>query len=270
MVGKAKSEELKRRVNREEADGSMDRAIKLYLNEQQVQGNEKKMGYRKVCEKVEEDHRKETGHTVKLNHNTLANHVKGGKSLTQFNAEKAWLTETETKVVINYTVEYGDHGFPLSHCRLKEHVDSILHARLHEKFPETGVGHNWTQRFITAHHDELKTSWAQQLDTVHGRAVNATNHTEWIELLGGTIEDVDTECIWAADETGFQMNGAIRERVIGRAGKSTQYQQRDGNRENITVIVTICADGTSIALAVIFKRKSYLPEWKQDNPLEAS
>jgi hypothetical protein len=66
------------------------------------------------------------------------------------------------------------------------------------------------------------------------------------------------------------MNGAIRECVIGRAGKSTQYQQRDGNHENITVIVIICADGTSIAPAIIFKGKSYLPEWKQDNPLEAS
>ena len=97
-----------------------------------------------------------------------------------------------------------------------------------------------------------------------------TNHTEWVRLLGETIEDVNAEHIWVADETGFQMNGAVHECVIGRAGKSTQYQQRDGNHENITVIVTICADGMSITLAVIFKRKSYLPEWKQDNPLEAS
>jgi hypothetical protein len=160
MVGKAKSKELKQWNHHEEADGLMDRAIELYLNEQQVQGNEKKMGYRKVCEKVKEDHRKETGCTVKLNHNTLANRVKGGKSLTQFNAEKAWLTETETKVVIDYTLEYSDRGFPLNHRHLKEHVDSILHAHLREKFPETGVGHNWTQIFITAHHDELKSSWA--------------------------------------------------------------------------------------------------------------
>jgi hypothetical protein len=78
-------------------------------------------------------------------------------------------------------------------------VDSILHAHLHEKFPETGVGHNWTQRFVTAHHDKLKSSWAQRLDTAHGRAVNATNHTEWVKLLGETIEDVNAECIWAAD-----------------------------------------------------------------------
>lgn len=270
MVGKAKSEELKRRIDREEVDGLMDRAIKMYLNEQQAQGSEKKMGYRKVCEKVEEDHRKETGRTVKLNHNTLANRVKGGKSLSQFNAEKAWLTETETKVVIDYTLECADRGFPLSHRRLKEHVDSILHARLGEEFPETGVGQNWTQRFVTAHHDDLKSAWARQLDSARGRAVNATNHEEWFNLLGKTIEDVEDECIWAADESGFQTSGAVRERVIGRAGESTQYQQRDGNRENITVIVTIGADGTSIPPAVIFKGNSYLPEWKQDNPLEAS
>jgi hypothetical protein len=141
MVGKAKSEELKRRIDREEVDGLMEQAIKLYLNEQQVQGSEKKMGYCKVCEKVEEEHRKETGRRVKLNHNTLANRVKGGKSLTQFNSEKAWLTETETKMVIDYTLECADHGFPLSHCRLKEHVDSILRARLGKKVVLVRTGH---------------------------------------------------------------------------------------------------------------------------------
>lgn len=233
MVGKAKLEELKRRIDHKEVDGLMDRAIKLYLNEQQAQGSEKKMGYHKVCEKVKENHGKETGHTVKLNHNTLANRVKGGKSLSQFNVEKAWLTEMETQIVIDYTLECADCRFPLSHRHLKEHVDSILCACLDESFPDSGIGQNWTQRFITAHHNELKPAWAQRLDSARGCAVNATNHEEWFKLLGETIEDVNNEYIWAADESGFQTSGAVCEHVIGRAGESTQYQQRDGNREKI-------------------------------------
>ena len=46
--------------------------------------------------------------------------------------------------------------------------------------------------------------------------------------------------------------------VIGTAGKCVQHQQKTGNRENITVIVTICADGTSMPPAVIFKGLKYL------------
>ena len=56
MVGKAKSEALKQKIDREEVDRLMERAIEFYLNEQEAQGSKKKMGYHKVCEKIEEDH----------------------------------------------------------------------------------------------------------------------------------------------------------------------------------------------------------------------
>ena len=61
MVGKAQSEEYKQQVECEEVDMVMARAVELYLSAQQAQGSEKKMGYQKVCEKVEEDYQKETG-----------------------------------------------------------------------------------------------------------------------------------------------------------------------------------------------------------------
>jgi len=58
--------------------------------------------------------------------------------------------------------------------------------------------------------------------------------------------------------------------VYGATGEKVQHQQHSGGRENITVIVTICADGTSLPPAVIFKGDSYQTSWKQDNPLKAS
>ena len=61
MVRKAQSKEHKQCVEHEEVDEVMAKAVKLYLSTQQAQGDEKKMGYRKVCEKVEEDYQKETG-----------------------------------------------------------------------------------------------------------------------------------------------------------------------------------------------------------------
>jgi hypothetical protein len=55
------------------------------------------------------------------------------------------------------------------------------------------------------------------------------------------------------DEIGIQTGEGGREGVLGACKAGLQYQQRDGNRENITVLVTICADGTSISPAVIYK-----------------
>jgi hypothetical protein len=78
------------------------------------------------------------------------------------------------------------------------------------------------------------------------------------------------ENIYATDESGFFPAGGVRKRVIGPRGAQTQHQQSDGGRENTTVIVTICAVGTSLSPVVIFKGKGYQVKWLQDNPLEAS
>jgi len=57
---------------------------------------------------------------------------------------------------------------------------------------------------------------------------------------------------------------------MGARKAGPQYPQRGGNRENITVIVTICADGTTTPPAVIFKGQAFQVKWKQDNPANAS
>ena len=78
------------------------------------------------------------------------------------------------------------------------------------------------------------------------------------------------ENIYGSDESVFQTGtGLSNEKVIGAAGKRIQHQQKTGNRENIIVVVTICADGTSVPPAVIFKGSKYLIKWKQDNPTNA-
>ena len=77
------------------------------------------------------------------------------------------------------------------------------------------------------------------------------------------------------DETGLQLGVGTREQVIGPAGQKVQYQQQSGkqqsgNQENVTVLITICADGTSLTLAVIFKGDAYHLNWDQPNPGNAS
>lgn len=66
------------------------------------------------------------------------------------------------------------------------------------------------------------------------------------------------DCIWVADKTGFQPNDGQTQWVIGAAGKKIQYQQRNGNRENITIMVTICTNGNKISSAMIYKEKRFL------------
>ncbi|KAH7917349.1 hypothetical protein BV22DRAFT_1026520, partial [Leucogyrophana mollusca] len=81
---------------------------------------------RAVCREVKKGFLQETGRVVNLCDKTLENLAKGGRRLSDFNSDKGWLTHEEAEKVIEYTVETARRGFPLSHKRLKEHVDNIL------------------------------------------------------------------------------------------------------------------------------------------------
>lgn len=194
-------------------------------------------------------------------------------SITQFNQEKAWLLPEEEKIVLDFIIELASRGWPLNKKRTREHVNQICWARLGAKFPKDGVGESWVNCFLTRHRDLIQTYRAHPLESLRGRAVNPFTHHHFYNLLGKVLETGDNgspiadENIYGSDESAFQTGtGASNKKVIGAAGKHIQHQQKTGNRENITVMVTICADGTSVPPAVIFKGSKYLVKWKQDNP----
>jgi hypothetical protein len=235
---------------------------------QELEKKDGKRGARKICEEVEIEYKNETGKSISLNHATIIRHANGGKPMAEFNAEKCLLSKEEEKTILGFMEETANRGFPLSHRRLREHAAAIIGARQGPSFQ--GVGENWTDRFIFYHSERIKTIWSSSLEGARAQAANPTNNAEWFNLLGEHLSDVDPDCIWGVDETGIQTGMAVKERVIGPKNKSIQHQIRQGNRENITVIVSICADGSTIAPAVIYKGEGFLPSWHQDNPLGAS
>lgn len=196
---------------------------------------------------------------------------------SESNADKSWLKKEEATEVIKFAVEVGEWGHGFSHCRLKEHVNAIVQARVGPKFPEAAVGQQWTYRFLKKHSDQLHLYVARPLSTERDQAVNENANTKYFDMVedlqlhGDEGEAVAAKCTWTLDERGFQANGNEGfERVIRAKGKKVQHQQQKGTRENITVIVTICADGTALPPAVIFKGQGYLVKWHQENPAKAS
>ena len=67
------------------------------------------------------------------------------------------------------------------------------------------------------------------------------------------------------DESGFQPSGQGRRRVVARRGTKNAYKQGGADRENVTVIVTICADGTVLKPSVIFKCSRLPQDWTENN-----
>ncbi|KAF9220161.1 hypothetical protein BS17DRAFT_715631, partial [Gyrodon lividus] len=223
-----------------------------------------------ICREVQEEWRAQK--KIIVSHDTIIRRLQDGRSCQQANSENyAWLTPKEEENIVAYPLDLTAWGFPLTHKTLKLHVDTLLRAQLGKAFPETGVGHNWTDRFTTHHADHIVQYWSSPLDTAHGRAVNPHTHKAWCNLLKEMLEreKIEEDCLWAADETGFQPGGGTRQHVFGPAKKKIQHQQCNGNCENITIMVTICADGEDIAPTVIYKGQAFSTNWHQDNELQA-
>ncbi|KAF7326341.1 HTH CENPB-type domain-containing protein [Mycena sanguinolenta] len=295
-MARAKSKSKHAQIAREERDTLMARAVVFYRHEveKDLAPEKKRMSLRTVCRKFEGAYKIDTGRDVALDHNTLLRLVKGGKSKSLSNEEQGWLLPEEVRTVIAFAKDVANRGFPLNHKRLKEAVDEICRARLGDRFPACGVGKNWTGRFLEKYHDELWMYWSHSLDNKRGRAVNPATNTAWFDLLENVLagrcdhefepapseedredreldyERILPENIYGMDESGFPASFARKEKVIGGAGKKTQHKRGDGSRENTTVIVTICADGSALKPAVIFKGQAYNVRWEQENPTEAS
>lgn len=76
--------------------------------------------------------------------------------------------------------------------------------------------------------------------------------------------------IYGMDESRFPPSDQGTQHVIGRRGTKTQHAQGSADRENVTAIITICADGTVLKPSIIFKGQNIMKKWGDNNVSGAS
>ena len=88
--------------------------------------------------------------------------------------------------------------------------------------------------------------------------------TEVIEEYG-----ILPENLYNMDEKGLQLGIGARATAMIDRDQKTAYSVEDGNRELVTVIETICADGSILHPSVIFQGVRRNSEWGRNNPCNA-
>ncbi|RXW15028.1 hypothetical protein EST38_g10826 [Candolleomyces aberdarensis] len=277
MVNRAWSQEKKRRQVLNATKKWEEITVQQYREEQErvlEQGGRRK-GLQSICREINARCLEEDKITIEITKSTLARRLSGVKSLAETNWERnSLLSDKEEDELVAFALACSDQGFPLTHKQLEEHALELCQAKYGEDFND--MGHNWTDRFLIRHDKQLKACWSHALDNQRAQCTNPITKKDYFEKLKAILdgeegeEPIMPECIYGVDETGIQTGVGQREQVLGQKTTKVQQQQRSGNRENITVIVTICADGASLPPAVIFKGKLYQTSWKQNNPLNAS
>jgi hypothetical protein len=104
------------------------------------------------------------------------------------------------------------------------------------------------------------------------QGLNPENVKGWYQVIKTHIVDKDIreEDCYSMDESGTTMGNHMREHVVGRKGHKVHHHQGGRDRENVTAIITICADGTTLRPTLIYKGKNIMKHWTDNNISGAS
>lgn len=133
-------------------------------------------------------------------------------------------------------------------------------------------GHNWCSRFVQRHKSELDSRYLDTLDLDRHKSDSATSFEKYFSVVGDKMEEYSIlpENTYNMDEKGFLLGRITKaKRVFPKdlkaSGKLLGAGQ-DGSREWITVVATICGDGTALPPLLIYKSTtgSVRDSWVQD------
>lgn len=138
----------------------------------------------------------------------------------------------------------------------------------------TGVkpGIHWPGRFIKRYQDNLISTYTTAIDAARKRADSKYKYTLYFKLLSRKVKEykLQAEDIYNIDEKGFLIGILIKGlRIFSRQKYITgslKQRLQDGNREWITLIACIYADGTALSPGLIYQAVSgnIQDSWLQD------
>ena len=200
---------------------------------------------------------------------SLQERINGRRSVLEFSAERSWLDDTESKVIVDELIHSAAQGFPDTKRHLRRRVNAVIQDKLGD--PSFRVGDNWVDRWLEKWGKSLSTYWSTSLDAIRARALNPEVINDYFQKVQETISkyEIKPDCLWTMDESNFIFGHACKTRVIGQTGNQVQHSQRDGSRESATVMPLISAAGACMPPCVIFKGQKLNSIWSEpeNNPL---
>lgn len=115
----------------------------------------------------------------------------------------------------------------------------------------------WPGQFVQQWKDELGSGYMDRLEAQRVKADVKASYEDYFTALGGKFEahDIKPGNIYNIDEKGFMVGWSSKQHQVFLKSASTTGRLRgalhDGNREWITLLAGICADGSSLPPVLI-------------------
>ncbi|KAF7344314.1 DDE-domain-containing protein [Mycena sanguinolenta] len=192
---------------------------------------------------------------------TLQSHRQGVLPRVEAHAHERVVSVVQEQVLVEWIKIVGRRGFPLSLETVGAYASAIC---------GTTVGKSWPERF-KARHPDLKVKWTTSLEECRAHALNPVVVNQYFTLLKETIDqyDIQFKNIYNMDEKGIQLGVGDRIKALVDHDQKTVQQIHNGNRDLVTIIECICADGTALHPSVVFEGVRRDLNWGADNPANA-
>jgi hypothetical protein len=185
---------------------------------------------------------------------TLSQRHRGVSSSRAIKAQNQQaLHPQQEQELLRYIERLTRQGLPPTRPMIRRFASSIARKEL---------GVHWVDRYIERHQVDLISRWATGIDRSRHQADSGLKYKLYFDLLIDKISqyNVEPRHIYNIDEKGFMLGVLTRsKRVFSRRlyeeGKIKAYIQ-DGNREWITLLACICADGSHIKPSLIYQSAS--------------
>lgn len=132
------------------------------------------------------------------------------------------------------------------------------------------VGVNFVATWVRRHSDQIMTGYLTPIEHKRKKATSYHHFNIFFENLKKKIDSYNINpCnIYNMDEKGFLIGYLQKTRRIFAKKQFEsgilQGQSHDGNREWITILACVCADGTALPPAIIYPGQNIQDTWLQD------
>ena len=180
-------------------------------------------------------------------YSTVYHRAHGRPSREDKAKSQQYLTPSEEKALVKYTLRMRSLGFPI---RMK-HLPSLAFIIARRRSMTDGMikppGKNWPKAF-EKRHPELKSRKVKAVDWNRHDSNIYEKITHWFEVIGKELQDPDIlpENVYNMDETGVMlcMLGSVK--VLVSKDDAQDYRGAGVERTMVTAIECISGDGRSL------------------------
>ncbi|RKK08368.1 hypothetical protein BFJ68_g17297 [Fusarium oxysporum] len=174
------------------------------------------------------------------------------------------LSDLEEQIISDYILDLDLRGFPPQLRGVEEMANRLLADR-----DASPVGKNWASNFIKRH-TELRTRFNRKCDHQRAKCEDPTLSRDWLSLVENIIAKygITLADIYNFDETGFMMGMIASGMVVtGAERRGRPKSVQPGNREWVTVIQCINAEGWASQPFIVVAGQYHLASWYQESNL---